>query len=102
MPLLYLRKYTVNIKMKIFRDFFLVLLDAKSAFDLVVLKMLLKKVYLTGINPTSWSLIDDLHHNTKACIKWMNELSEEFPIFQGVKQEVYLAPICTKYTLKTF
>jgi hypothetical protein len=64
--------------------------------------MLLKKVYLTGINPASWSLIDDLHHNTKACIKWMNELSEEFPIFQGVKQEVYLAPICTKYTLKTF
>jgi hypothetical protein len=66
--------------------FVLVLLDAKSAFDLVVLKMLLKKVYLTGINPASWSLIDDLHHNTKTCIKWMNELSEEFPIFQGVKQ----------------
>jgi hypothetical protein len=40
--------------------------------------MLLRKVYLTGINPASWSLIDDLHHNTKACIKWMNELSEEF------------------------
>jgi hypothetical protein len=66
--------------------FFLVLLDAKSAFDVVDLKMLLKKVYLTGMNPASWSLIDDLHHNTKACIKWMNELSEEFPIFQGVKQ----------------
>jgi hypothetical protein len=69
-----------------FFRFFLVLLDAKSAFDVVVLKMLLRKVYLTGINPASWSLIDDLHHNTKACIKWMNELSEEFPIFQGVKQ----------------
>jgi hypothetical protein len=32
---------------------FLVLLDAKSAFDVVVLKMLLRKVYLTGINPAS-------------------------------------------------
>jgi hypothetical protein len=85
MPLLYLRKYTVNIKMKIFR-FLGVLLDAKSAFDVVVLKMLLRKIYLTCINPASWSLIDDLHHNTKACIKWMNELSEEFPIFQGGKQ----------------
>jgi hypothetical protein len=78
------------------------LLDAKSAFDVVVLKMLLRKVYLTGINPASWSLIDDLRHKTKACIKWMNELQKNFQSFKESNKEVYLAPICTKYTLKTF
>jgi hypothetical protein len=60
--------------------------------------MLLRKVYLTGINPASWSLIDDLHHNTKACIKWMNELSEEFPIFQGEKQGIkFVCLLCLSF-----
>ncbi|CAC5426741.1 unnamed protein product [Mytilus coruscus] len=66
--------------------FYIVLLDAKSAFDVVVLKMLLRKVYISGTDPSSWLLIDEIHKNTESRIKWSTEISEKFPVLQGVKQ----------------
>lgn len=68
------------------KPFYIALLDAKSAFDVVVLKMLMRKVYLMGLNLASWAIIDDLHSNTRAAIKWNNCVSDQYQIYQGVKQ----------------
>ncbi|CAC5396748.1 unnamed protein product [Mytilus coruscus] len=38
------------------------------------------------INPAIWSIIDELHKNTSCSIKWKNQLSQEFKVYQGVKQ----------------
>ena len=65
---------------------YIAFLDAKSAFDVVVREILLRKVYLYGINPASWQLIDDLHLNSYSVINWNNESSEKFEVIQGVKQ----------------
>ena len=64
---------------------YIAFLDAKSAFDVVVREILMRKVYLYGINPASWQLIDDLHLNYSV-INWNNESSEKFEVIQGVKQ----------------
>jgi hypothetical protein len=37
------------------KPFYLVLLDAKSAFDVVVLSILFRKLYMLGINPAGWT-----------------------------------------------
>ena len=66
--------------------FYIALLDAKSAFDVVIINMLMRKLFLLDIDPTTWSLIDDLHLNTSCNIKWKNQLSKEFKVHQGVKQ----------------
>ncbi|CAC5367675.1 unnamed protein product [Mytilus coruscus] len=48
--------------------------------------MLLRKVYISGTDPSSWLLIDEIHKNTESRIKWSTEISEKFPVLQGVKQ----------------
>ncbi|CAC5404576.1 unnamed protein product [Mytilus coruscus] len=66
--------------------FYIALLDAKSAFDVVIINMLMRKLFLLDIDPATWSLIDELHKNTSCSIKWKNQLSQEFKVYQGVKQ----------------
>ena len=44
------------------------MLDAKSAFDVVVNDILVTKTFLSGVEPAPWSLIDELHSNTKCVI----------------------------------
>ena len=66
--------------------FYLALLDAKSAFDVVVLSILFRKLYVLGINPATWTVIDELHRNTRPCVKWNDCISDEINIQQGVKQ----------------
>ena len=65
---------------------YIAFLDAKSAFDVVVREILMRKVYLYGISPASWQLIDDLHLNSYSTINWNGEASEKFEVIQGVKQ----------------
>ncbi|CAG2225506.1 unnamed protein product [Mytilus edulis] len=48
--------------------------------------MLLRKVYISGTDPSSWLLIDEIHKNTESRIKWSTEISEKFSVLQGVKQ----------------
>ncbi|CAC5420234.1 unnamed protein product [Mytilus coruscus] len=66
--------------------FYIALLDAKSAFDVVIINMLMRKLFLLDIDPATWSIIDELHKNTSCSIKWKNQLSQEFKVYQGVKQ----------------
>jgi hypothetical protein len=45
--------------------FYLALLDAKSAFDVVDIDILMRKLFLLGVQPSTWKIIDELHQNTK-------------------------------------
>ena len=64
-----------------------VLLDAKSAFDVVVHKNLLKKLYHLGIQDKHWTLIKSLHTNASSAIKFNGLVSENFNILQAVREE---------------
>ena len=66
---------------------YIAFLDAKSAFDVVVREILTRKVYLYGINPASWHLIDDLHLDSYSVIYWNSESSEKIEVIQGVKAD---------------
>jgi hypothetical protein len=78
--------------------FYLALLDAKSAFDVVVLNILFRKLYMLGINPATWAIIDELHRNTRSCVKWNDCISDEINVQQGVKQSGLLsADLCKLY-----
>jgi hypothetical protein len=65
--------------------FYLALLDAKSAIDVVDIDILMRKLFLLGVQPSTRKIIDELHHNTKTCVKW-KQTSETFSSHQGVKQ----------------
>ena len=66
--------------------FYIALLDAKSAFDVVVLKILMRKAYLLDIDLSTWLIIDELHRNTRSVVKSNNQISREFYSSQGVNQ----------------
>jgi hypothetical protein len=59
---------------------YLVLLDAKAAFDKVVHSHLFRRIYQAGIQNKTWSLISNLHQETKSCIKWKSSNSEMPPL----------------------
>ena len=61
-------------------------LDAKSAFDVVDIAILMRKLHLLDIQPSTWKIIDNLHHDTITCIKWKQQVSDSFDCQQGVKQ----------------
>jgi hypothetical protein len=42
--------------------------------------------YTEGINPATWTVIDELHRNTRSCVKWNDCISDEINVQQGVKQ----------------
>ena len=65
---------------------YLVLLDAKAAFDKVVHSHLFRRIYQAGIQNKTWSLISNLHQKAKSCIKWKSSNSETFDVKMGVRQ----------------
>jgi hypothetical protein len=48
--------------------------------------ILMRKLFLLGAQPSTWKIIDELHQNTKTCVKWKQQTSETFSSHQGVKQ----------------
>jgi hypothetical protein len=46
----------------------------------------MRKLFLLGVQPSTWKIIDELHQNTKTCVKWKQQTSETFSSHQGVKQ----------------
>ena len=80
----------------------LVLLDAKSAFDVVIHSHLMRRVYHAGIQDKHWSLINSMHQKASSSVKWDNKISQRFPVTQGVRQggilssdlyKVYINPL---------
>jgi hypothetical protein len=70
---------------------YLVLLDAKAAFDKVVHSHLFRRIYQAGIQNKTWSLISNLHQETKSCIKWKSSNSEMFDVKMGVRKGGFLS-----------
>ena len=48
----------------------IVLLDAKSVFDVVNTDHLLRRLYQIGINAKTWNIIHSLHDNADSAVKW--------------------------------
>jgi hypothetical protein len=68
-----------------FDEMMKILLDAKSAFDVVDIDILMRKLHLLDIQPSTWKIIDNLHHDTRTCIKWKQQVSDSFDSFLRLK-----------------
>jgi hypothetical protein len=64
----------------------IILLDAKSAFDVVNPEHLMRRLYHAGISNKIWTLIYSLHSNATSAIKWKGDISTFFDIKQVVRQ----------------
>lgn len=63
-----------------------VLLDAKSAFDVVRHTNMIRKLYHYGIDDQIILMIDNLYRDAVTYVKWNGENSAPFNIEQGVRQ----------------
>ncbi|CAC5387086.1 unnamed protein product [Mytilus coruscus] len=64
----------------------IVILDAKSAFDVVVHQNLMHNLYHRGIHNRHWNLIDNLHKHASSVVNLNGKISNEYLILQGVRQ----------------
>ena len=53
-------------------------MDVKSAFDVVVHENLMRKLYHNGVGGLNWLLINSLHQESLASVKWQGQLSESY------------------------
>ena len=66
------------------KQLIIIMLDAKSAFDVVVHNNMMRRLYHLGIQDNHWSLIQNLHNNATTSVKWNGYFSNRFNIQQGV------------------
>jgi len=64
----------------------LIFLDARSAFDVVDHKHLMRRLGHIGVSDKHWSLIDSFHRDSTSAVKWKGRVSAEFSVQQGVRQ----------------
>lgn len=57
-----------------------------KAFDVVHHAILLDKLFQENIHDTSWLVIKDLYQDISSKVKWVDGISNSFPINQGVRQ----------------
>ena len=65
------------------KPFILVLLDAKSAFDVVKHKNMMRCLYHYGINNKHWTVINSLHTNAMTAVNWRGRISDPFKVERG-------------------
>ena len=75
---------------------FLVTVDSQKAFDVVNHTILLDKLYENGVHPSLWTIVQDMYSGLTIKVKWLGELSESFPVKQGVRQGGILSPFLYK------
>ncbi|VDI48248.1 Hypothetical predicted protein, partial [Mytilus galloprovincialis] len=68
------------------QEYEIVLLNAKSAFDVVIHSHLMKRLYHAGIDDKHWTIIQSMHTNATSAVKWNGKTSELFNVLQGVRQ----------------
>ena len=68
------------------RPTYMVFMDAKSAFDVVVHPNLMRKLYKSGVHTHEWLAINSLHEESMTSVKWQGEMSPVFINQQGVRQ----------------
>ena len=72
------------------KDFsIIILLDAKSTFDVVNPEHLMRRLYHAGISNKIGTLIYSLHWNATSAIKWNGDISTFFDIKQGVRDRPF-------------
>ena len=80
----------------------LVALDANAAFNVVDHRILMRQLYLCGVDDKHWNLIDSLQAGAVSAVKWGGVVSERFQVGQGVRQggvmsadqyKVYVDPV---------
>jgi hypothetical protein len=67
-------------------------LDAKKAFDTVCHASLLRKLFVDGVDLKCWKLTQQCYKGMTSKVKWKDNMSEEFKIYQGVPQSGVLSP----------
>lgn len=81
---------------------YIALLDAKSAFDVVVHDNLIRRLFQIGISHQSILILQNLYQGATSCVKWNGKYSDPFKIDQGVRQggalsadlyKVYINPL---------
>ena len=65
--------------------FIIILLDAKSAFDVVVHQSMMRRLYHLGLQDKHWTLINSLHSNASSAVKFNGLVSDTFEIQQGIR-----------------
>jgi hypothetical protein len=83
------------------KPLYFIALYSQTAFDVVSHKILLDKLYESGIHPSLWTIVKDLYTGMSSKIKWMGEISQKFPIHQGVRQGAVLSTHDCKLDLVT-
>jgi len=68
-------------------------LDLKTAYDSVPIFNILTKLYHLGIRGKCFDFLSNLYLSSKARAKFLDMLSDEFPIKRGVRQGCPLSPI---------
>ena len=76
---------------------YLAFLDAKSAFDVVSHKSLMRKLFNIGAEGNMWTIINSLHQDARSAVKWQGEISKQFRVEQGVRQGGILSTDFTRY-----
>ena len=67
-------------------------MDSQKAFDKQDHKLTLCELYTQGVDGGLWSVVSDLYEGLTSKIKWQGEISEAFPVLQGVRQGGVLSP----------
>jgi hypothetical protein len=75
---------------------YIAFLDSQKAFDVVDHQSLKCKLFYNGINGTIWSLMDAWYINLSSRAKWSGNVSDPFPIQQGVGQAAFCQQVSTK------
>jgi hypothetical protein len=65
---------------------FLITDDSQKTFDVVNHIIMLDKMYEIGVHPSLWPIVKDFYDGLTSKIKWFGDISESFPIKQGVRQ----------------
>ena len=77
-------------------------IDYKKAFDMVDRCSLWSKLIAAGINGKVLTVIYNLYHNAKSCVRDNNSLSEFFKCHMGVRQGENLSPLLFALYLNDF
>ena len=67
-------------------ELFIASLDARKAFDVVYHSSLMRKLFLAGIDPATWCIINDWYTDLTSQVRWKGELSDVYNIELGVRQ----------------
>ena len=74
-------KYKVS---QVKKTLFIGLFDVQSAFHVVQHIILMDKLFDQAIPLALWSIIDDMYSGLTTRVKWKGELSNTYPVLQGV------------------